>query len=282
MPLVVVMTSVLPRQTSGVKSPGELPRSNPGIGNPCARRPAGPCPAASPRRPPAPRRSRRRGSPPRSRRPGPEPSPSWRGARRPRPPRRRGDSPAGSSSAADGQTPWAGRSELISADVVTQALHRVSWARRLWHKHGNLGRHPLPRTGDDPESARSGPPVRLQRRPRQGPRRHLATLRLPGPGDFLYPSTLPSRRPPGRATRAMRPARRARRGPPVLSSSRCMDARAERAISSARRTAAIHRRPGAFRPSDSLGAGEPDVRRDRAGRPAGAALRRGPRGHACS
>ena len=35
MPLVVVMTSVFPRQTSGVKSPGEFPRSNPGIGRPC-------------------------------------------------------------------------------------------------------------------------------------------------------------------------------------------------------------------------------------------------------
>ena len=35
MPLVVVMTSVFPWQTSGVKSPGEFPRSNPGIGSPC-------------------------------------------------------------------------------------------------------------------------------------------------------------------------------------------------------------------------------------------------------
>ena len=35
MPLVVVITSVLPRQTSRVNSPGELPRSNPGIGKPC-------------------------------------------------------------------------------------------------------------------------------------------------------------------------------------------------------------------------------------------------------
>ena len=34
-PLVVVMTRVLPRQTSGVKSEGEFPRSNPGMGTPC-------------------------------------------------------------------------------------------------------------------------------------------------------------------------------------------------------------------------------------------------------
>ena len=34
-PLVVVITSVLPRQTSGVKEAGELPRSNPSIGSPC-------------------------------------------------------------------------------------------------------------------------------------------------------------------------------------------------------------------------------------------------------
>ena len=41
------------------------------------------------------------------------PSPSSRAARPPRPRRRRGGSPAGSGSAADGRTPWVGRSGII-------------------------------------------------------------------------------------------------------------------------------------------------------------------------
>ena len=52
-----------------------------------------------------------------------------------------------------------------------------------------------------------------------------------------------------------------------------MDARTERAISSTRRTATIHRRSGAFRTSNPLGARQPHVRRHRAGRPAGEAPR---------
>ena len=50
-----------------------------------------------------------------------------------------------------------------------------------------------------------------------------------------------------------------------------MDARAEREISPAGGTEAIHRRSGSFRPQDTLGAGQPDDRPQRAGRTAGEA-----------
>ena len=74
-----------------------------------------------------------------------------------------------------------------------------------------------------------GPTNRTEPPPRQGPG-YNRDVRLPAPGDFRYPSTLQSRRPRGRATRAKRPGQWVP-GTTRPDPSRCMDARAERARS---------------------------------------------------
>ena len=113
---------------------------------------------------------------------------------------------------------------------------------------------------------------------------HSRKLRLPPPIRFPVPFELAH---PGQPTRGEQP-------PldiplcgvvclrPAHDLSRCMDARTERAISSARRTAAIHRRSGAFRTSDSLGAGQPDLRPRARWPNRGNGIPPGPRGPASS
>ena len=230
MPLVVVITRVLPRQTSRVKSPGELPRSKPGIGSPWR----------SPRQQGRPRRQaggHRLGL-----------VDLATGNHRLAPGRQGVDHHGRGAEHVDHH-----RHTPLEAPRRDQARQQVdehhgsigrahfrscrpasspcSAARRLWHTRPRSG-EPIPCSPH--RLATRSPPVHIVARSasthaRHGPTVHSATFVFP-PRRFPCRLRLSrSASPP--AGRPARPKDRSdRAGTPRPDSSRCMDARAERAI----------------------------------------------------
>ena len=186
MPLVVVMTSVLPRQTSGVKTAGELPRSNPSIGSPCrsparsaepAGKPRGHAPglvdlAAGDHRLAA----RGQGVDHHGRRPEHVDHDRHAPSQRPR----RDQAPG-----AGGRKPRAVRTRT-SPPPLRARFPLSGNPLRLWHADPPLGESPL-----SPSCRRPAPPDCAQ----------SFTLRLPTADDFRYAPALTATRHSRRASR---------------------------------------------------------------------------------
>ena len=197
------MTSVLPWQTSEVNSPGEFPRSNPGIGRP----PRSPASKAEP----------------------------------------------GGRTVATAFAWSTSAHGMIASHPADRAWTITVVAQDINDHRDTAAETPRRDQAREQMDEDLGPVVWIHRRISRHTRILFTTA---GP----YRSAWTGRA--GVSIITARPVLRERIeiGNPRPDLSRCMDARAKRAICSAAGPASIHRRSGAFRAPDPLGAGQPDDR----------------------